>query len=384
MPEHIAFALALIHECQRGETLERACRGLRKRGGGPEGAALRDSIWLTRLYFRWRGILKDASVAPRALDECRDLDRSFHANPKQFNHAILLRTLPRWAREMMPWTTQQLRALQTTPDTWLRLRSMDLTQVRSFPTQSFSEWLQARENAADPAILKAGKNLEPLLATTVRYLGDDDLARSLPFENGEFEIQDISSQIVGAICNAQPKSKWWDVCAGEGGKTLHLAECMRGSGVVWATDRAAWRLARLKRRAARAQVFNLRIAGPELKKNAGKFDGVLVDAPCSGIGVWGKHPESKWRLNPQDIQELSEVQFELLTNGAPYVRNGGRLIYSVCTLSPEETENVARRFSQAFPDFKPVSMPACDAPDWKIWPDQFAGAGMYIASWKRE
>src|SRR5205823_5977071 len=129
----------------------------------------------------------------------------------------------------------------------------------------------------------------PALPEALVYEGETDLFRTPEFHAGEFEIQDLSSQAVGWLCDPKPGETWWDACAGEGGKLLHLSDLMQNKGLIWASDRAAWRLQKLKRRTARAKVFNYRAAlwdgGAKLPTKT-KFDGVLVDAPCSGLGTW--------------------------------------------------------------------------------------------------
>src|SRR4029079_8707162 len=174
------------------------------------------------------------------------------------------------------------------------------------------------------------------------------------FQNGEFEIQDLASQLVGHACAPKPGETWWDVCAGEGGKTLHLADLMANKGVVWASDRHTRRLDTLKRRAARAQIFNYRVApwdGAAKLPTKTKFDGVLVDAPCSGIGTWQRNPHARWTTSLTDVQELSVTQRPLLLHVAHSVKPGGKLIYSVCTLSREETINVTEFFQNERKDF---------------------------------
>src|SRR6185503_9755757 len=134
----------------------------------------------------------------------------------------------------------------------------------------------------------------------------------------------------------------WDACAGGGGKTLHLSDLMENRGLIWASDREEWRLKKLKQRAARAKAFNYRAAlwdgGAKLPTKT-KFDGVLVDAPCGGIGTWQRNPHARWTTTAEDVEELSEVQGLLLANVAPSVKPGGKLIYSVCTLTRSETES---------------------------------------------
>jgi 16S rRNA (cytosine967-C5)-methyltransferase len=181
------------------------------------------------------------------------------------------------------------------------------------------------------------------------------------------------------------------VCAGEGGKTLHLADLMENKGLIWATDRADWRLQRLKRRAARAGVFNYRArvwnSDGKLPTKT-KFHGVLVDAPCSGVGTWQRNPHARWTTTPQDVQELSEIQKQLLACAAPSVKPGGKLIYAACTLTRTETMEVADAFEKRFSDFQPsVAVnpfrPGERADRFWFWPQQTGGNGMFVAVWKR-
>jgi 16S rRNA (cytosine967-C5)-methyltransferase len=129
------------------------------------------------------------------------------------------------------------------------------------------------------------------------YAGETDLFRTPEFHAGEFEIQDIASQAVSWLCAPKPGETWWDTCAGEGGKLVHLSDLMQNKGLIWASDRAEWRLQTLKRRTARAKAFNYRAApwdgGAKLPTKT-KFDGILVDAPCSGLGTWQRNPHARW------------------------------------------------------------------------------------------
>ncbi|HMO65414.1 MAG TPA: 16S rRNA (cytosine(967)-C(5))-methyltransferase, partial [Verrucomicrobiota bacterium] len=131
----------------------------------------------------------------------------------------------------------------------------------------------------------------PALPDTLRYAGPLDLFRTEPFQAGRFELQDLASQLVGHLCAPQPGETWWDACAGEGGKMLHLSDLMQNRGLIWASDRSARRLAALRLRAARARCFNWRAApwdgGLRLPTRT-RFDGVLLDAPCTGLGTWGR------------------------------------------------------------------------------------------------
>jgi 16S rRNA (cytosine967-C5)-methyltransferase len=256
-------------------------------------------------------------------------------------------------------------------------------------------WLRSKRGQAATVAAKLGAR-RPFaaapLADTLEYLGNADLFRTPSFHAGEFELQDLSSQAVGVVCGAQPGQTWWDACAGEGGKALHLSELMENKGMLWVSDRAAWRLQKLKRRAARAGVFNYRAAlwdgGPRLPTKT-KFDGVLVDAPCSGMGTWQRNPHARWTTTVEDVKELATLQRQLLGNAALAVKPGGRLIYAVFSLARAETLEVAEDFGRRFSEFEPLAVrdplnPAspASAQVW-CWPQQFGGSGMFIAAWIR-
>jgi 16S rRNA (cytosine967-C5)-methyltransferase len=230
------------------------------------------------------------------------------------------------------------------------------------------------------------------LADILEYQGHADLFRTPEFHGGSFELQDLSSQAVGLACAPDPGQTWWDACAGEGGKLLHLSDLMNNKGLIWATDRAEWRLRKLKRRAARAKAFNYRTAvweGGSARPTRAKFDGVLVDAPCSGTGTWQRNPHARWTLTRKDITELAALQLELLTRVAPALKPGGKLVYSVCSLTRAETTNLVGAFERRVPGLIPLELVnpldpgAAAAPCLCLWPQQFGGNGMFIAAWTR-
>src|SRR6185369_226103 len=134
----------------------------------------------------------------------------------------------------------------------------------------------------------------------------------------------------------------------------------------WASDRAEWRLKHLKRRTARAKAFNYRAAlwngGAKLPTKT-KFDGVLLDAPCSGVGTWQRNPHARWTTTLEDVKELAAVQKQLLANVAPSVKPGGKLVYAVCTLTKSETTEVMEDFEKRFPEFKAVTVKNPIKPD---------------------
>jgi 16S rRNA (cytosine967-C5)-methyltransferase len=330
-------------------------------------------------YYRWLGWLTDEKVLEAKLRRALELDGQFRKNPLSFATDVLrANAVPAWVAGEMEIQDDWLRALQREPKLWLRAR--------------------AGQGRALAKKLGLSRTLAPPEAPdALLYDGSEDLFRTPEFHAGEFEIQDASSQLVGQLCGPKPGETWWDACAGEGGKMLHLSDLMQNKGLIWASDRAEWRLKNLKRRAARAKVFNFRSVlwdgGPKPPTKT-KFDGALVDAPCSGLGTWQRNPHARWTTTPQDVRELSELQRKLLAHVAPSVKPGGKLIYSVCTLTRAETSKVAEEFSRAHAEFELLLLnwpPAKEnqslqtsSPTITVWPQDFGGNGMYIAAWRRK
>ena len=310
-------------------------------------------------HYRWFGWLEPRTTLRDRLERAAELAREFNQAPNKFRDGELVqRAVPRWLSEFMDITPAFARALQAPPKLWLRARRGQGTALaqgldRARPSETVED--------------------------AVEYFGDEDLFHHPGFQNGDFEIQDISSQMVGRIADPQPGQTWWDACAGEGGKLLHFSELMGNKGLIWASDRAAWRLEKLKRRAARARVFNYRAApwdGSAKLPTRTKFDGILVDAPCSGVGTWGRNPHARWTTTPEDVRDLSGVQRELLTHALPALKAGRRLVYAVCTLTRPETTELAERFGVEYPELKPVSA------TW-LRPEEISGNGMFVVVWER-
>jgi 16S rRNA (cytosine967-C5)-methyltransferase len=345
---------------------------LRRKLKGYPAALSRDVSGAVFAYYRWFGWRDTRLPLGSQVEHAWELATAFRKKPENFGDSELLRNaVPEWVAGEMEVDAAWVRALQSEPRLWLRAR-------RGQGAILAERLGNCRQTAEHGEILE--------------YLGRDDLFLTAEFHAGEFEIQDISSQAVGLICAPTPGETWWDACAGEGGKLLHLADLMGNRGLIWASDRAAWRLARLKRRAARAKVFNFRSrswdGGPKLPTKT-HFDGVLVDAPCSGIGTWQRNPHARWTTTPADVQELSQRQAELLERAAASVKPGGRLIYAVCSLARAETVGVRDTFERLRPGFErlawpnPLNAKSPPAEEIWLWPQERGGNGMFVAGWKR-
>lgn len=326
-------------------------------------------------YYRWLNWLDAGLPVAERIRQAVRLAEQFSKNTEMISPADLAaKAIPAWVQGQVQVSPEWLKMLQLEPRLWLRTK----------PGQR------------DALGNKLGSSFAPeseLLEDSLEYLGTEDLFRASEFHSGEFELQDISSQAVMIAADPKPGQTWWDACAGEGGKTMHMSDLMQNKGLIWASDRADWRLKKLKQRAARAKVFNYRTAawnGGDKLPTKTKFDGILVDAPCSGIGTWQRNPHARWTTTLEDVLELAQVQFNLLKNASTLAKPGGRLIFSVCTLAKAETTDVAEKFTAAFPDFRPLPLknpfrPA-NPPQSQLWfwPQDTGGNGMFVAAWERK
>ncbi|WP_372756630.1 RsmB/NOP family class I SAM-dependent RNA methyltransferase [Mariniflexile sp.] len=168
------------------------------------------------------------------------------------------------------------------------------------------------------------------------------------FKNGFFEVQDASSQLVAQFLNVQPGMRVIDTCAGAGGKTLHIASLMENKGQIIALDIYANKLHELKRRAKRNGAHNIEQRPIDstkvIKKLYDKADRVLIDAPCSGLGVLRRNPDAKWKLQPEFIEKIKITQQEILQQYSRMVKVGGQLVYATCSVLPSENQNQVKTF----------------------------------------
>ena len=179
------------------------------------------------------------------------------------------------------------------------------------------------------------------------------------FQRGRIEVQDEGSQLCALLAGAGPGEQVLDFCAGAGGKTLALAARMENRGQVFAFDADRNRLAPIFERLKRAGARNVQVRSPAaggLDDLIGRMDRVLLDAPCSGTGVWRRRPDTKWRLTADSLKNRMGEQDSVLRDGARYVRPGGTLAYATCSMLPIENEERIAAFLQDHPDFEAVSV----------------------------
>ena len=264
-----------------------------------------------------------------------------------------------------------LDSFQERPPTWIRIRTGHDDDVRA-------------------AAVELGIPLLPHPRLPLAWQAPDParLADLLARCRGLVEIQDVASQAVGFLAGDEPGRTWWDVCAGSGGKSLHLADLARGRIRILATDVRAGILEEADRRVRQAGLSR----AIRLKKMDAavepvpetQFDGVLVDAPCSGTGTWARNPDARWRLSPEQVQGFADTQSLLLSRVAGTVRPGGVLIYATCSLTRAENAGVLDRFLKSRPDFSPspfLNVLTGEAAPGRcyFWPWQGPGSGLFAA-----
>jgi 16S rRNA (cytosine967-C5)-methyltransferase len=255
--------------------------------------------------------------------------------------------------------------LQQRPPTWLRLRDETFKQALTEAAIPY------KEHAKVPSIISIEGGTS---------LGKVGLG-------GQFEVQDVASQAVAMIAAPEPGSDWWDACAGAGGKTVQMADLIGSEGKILATDIRAEALHECKKRARSGGISNVRMQLHDLAKDkpcTKEWDGVLVDAPCSGWGTWSRNPDARWRTDPRDPAQKRNLQVKMLNNAAQCVKSGGLLVYAVCTFTREETAGVLERFLAARPEFspEPFTHPLTGEQTngtLQIWPWEGPGDGMFIA-----
>jgi 16S rRNA (cytosine967-C5)-methyltransferase len=309
---------------------------------------------------------------------------------------------PAAAREDLPEAVRY-----SLPDwIWARLREAHGDRAREIaaalllpaPVDLRVNLLRGKATALRDELARRGIDAEPVdgVPTALRLPGRPALERLDLFERGWFEIQDAGSQWIADACAARRGQLVVDFCAGAGGKTLALAARMRNAGRILAFDTSAHRLAQLAPRARRAGVeivTTVRIDGPEdarLSRYRRRADLVLVDAPCSGTGTLARSPELKWRLTPERLDELVQLQRRILVAAAELVKPGGTLVYATCSLLREENHAQAHWFGGSGPVIGGVSAgrplagssTAFQPPRMDAWlPDGGHASGFFVAKW---
>lgn len=286
-------------------------------------------------------------------------------------------SLPRAVRQSVPewldrWGIEQL------PERW--------DQLLSVLNQQAPVFLRANRLKTSPEKLVAQLKSENIAARVV----EDDVLQlekranvflTKSFKSGHFEVQDHSSQKVARFLSPQPGERVIDACAGAGGKSLHLAALMRNKGRVLSMDVAENKLEQLRERSTRAGATCIEVklidSTKVIKRAAESADRLLLDVPCSGLGVLRRNPDSKWKLSLEEVKRVKGLQSEILARYSSMCKPGGNMVYATCSMMPEENEQQVKVFlSQNENAWELESELTC-------WPEAGGADGFFMARLKR-
>ncbi|MCL1093536.1 RsmB/NOP family class I SAM-dependent RNA methyltransferase [Shewanella kaireitica] len=323
-------------------------------------------------------IVSSTKAMPTVLDKCQYVQQSF--TDIEFDSRDLL---PIWFWDTIDINTIDelalIEAMSSRPPIWGRAQKCTAQQLC---TQLQSESIEASTSEFFNDTVNLGHksiNLNGIKA----YL------------NGQLEIQDLGSQVIGQICAPKPNDNWWDTCSGAGGKSLQLRSLMltqddKGLGAITASDIRRKPLEELGKRAKRAG-FNGISTSPwkdeSLPVAAESFDGVLVDAPCSCTGTWRRNPDMRWLDDVSVVNDKQALQLDILNRSAKAVKLDGQLVYATCSLSPVENEQVVKQFLSLNPQFtiQQLTHPFTGqaATMLTVWPQDADTDGMFVAKMRR-
>jgi len=294
---------------------------------------------------------------------------------KPFKYQNLWRIFSVWA-VLKGINLPNWKEFQETPKRRIKGKFDNLSKIRKF-RESVPDWIDelackeigekiwekeiAELNKMAPVVLRTNSlkisrnelkkilNDEEILTETIEGYPDAlrlkeraSLFKKNSFQMGLFEIQDASSQLVAPFLKIDPGMKICDVCAGAGGKTLHLSALSKNKGQIIAMDIYKHKLVQLKKRAKRNSAFNIETKlienSKSIKRLKGKVDRLLIDAPCSGLGVLRRNPDSKWKLQPNFLNKIKDTQLEILKKYSKFIKKNGKMVYATCSILPSENE----------------------------------------------
>ncbi len=259
-------------------------------------------------------------------------------NKKKFSNDLkLVASIPDWLNELGieelgdNWS-REITALNETSDVVLRVNTLKINKTKLI-LLLYKEGVEVEEipTLSDALVLKKRK----------------DLSQLKTFKNGFYEVQDASSQLVAPFTNAKPGMTVIDACAGAGGKSLHLAAQMENKGKIFSLDIEDGKLAELEKRSKRAgiRIISAHIIHPQqISKLKESADILLIDAPCSGLGVLRRKPDSKWKLSIEKIEEYKKMQSQILNDYQSMLKPDGALVYITCSILPSENEMQVEQF----------------------------------------
>lgn len=340
-----------------------------------------DETWAAHLALacaenRDTALFREAFAAASSAAPCEALAKEGHTAPSALD------LVPEWfATEVdtgQP-AASVASALLTRAPLWVRLQTSD-------PSRVFAEWAALNWTSAP----------HPALPDAWRLPAETPVTSSLAYEAGHYEVQDLGSQLILASLGLDPATapaaRWLDACAGAGGKTLQLARLLGPAAQVDATDIRPAALNELRARATRAGLRNIRTVPQLAPSHFGSYDGVLVDAPCTGSGTWRRSPHLMACTTFADLDAAAALQGQLLADFARYVRPGGLLVYATCSVFRRENRAVAAAFLAAHAADFDAEPPACDfgfppladgPAGLAITPGLHDNDGFYVAAFRR-
>ncbi|MCC5849378.1 MAG: RsmB/NOP family class I SAM-dependent RNA methyltransferase [Verrucomicrobia bacterium] len=403
-----ALALGMLQKvadkATEGEPADRTLRlilGDKKKYGSRDRRFFGDVVFT---WFRWHGVVGELPL-PQGLcvawymdgtpwhDAIRAILRDLKwPEPESLSPDAPLQTRKESAESIFSLTLPEISAW--VPD-WVEPETRHLGPLEDRIWELISRpptWLRVDENQQ--------KELhEALLADGAVWAGERSPC-AYAFENrgkvndwmqkhpDSLEIQDLASQQVVRICAPKKGSSWWDPCCGAGGKSLQMLDMAERDMDLTCTDRREHILQEISRRGRKHGLARVRRYALDLLKDPElpniMFDGILMDAPCSGAGTWARSPDTLWRMSGKDVQQMSRRQLKLLEAVLPTLKSGGHLVYAVCSLLYAETHAVIDAFLREHPEFSLVPTPhplTGEATDGKITitPAQSNGDGMFVA-----
>jgi len=328
----------------------------------------RDNLW--KLFAVW-AVLKGITLPDWKYFEGTPLRRIKGKFDEAQKIRAIKESIPDWMDEVgvqelgeSVWS-RELTALNQKAEVILRVNTLkiDISTLQKFLRKEEVDTEKIRDNP-----------------TALRLVERKNVFLTDAFKRGYFEVQDASSQLVAPYLEVKPGMRVVDTCAGAGGKALHLAAMMENKGQIIALDIYAGKLAQLKKRAKRAGAHNIDVRVIDgtkvIKKLKDSADAVLIDAPCSGIGVLRRNPDSKWKLQPEFLDTIRATQAEILDSYSRMVKKGGKLVYATCSILPSENQEQVQKFLDTHKEFSLVS-------DQKILPSKSGFDGFYMALMER-
>lgn len=264
-----------------------------------------------------------------------------------------------------------------------RTKQMCQSFLESAPLSIRTNLQQTTPQHLKEKLEKEGVSVEenPEFSYAFFISGYDRLDALEAFREGLFSVQDMASMYVAEAADVQLGAYVIDVCAAPGGKSMHLAEKLQGTGMVEARDLTEYKVDLMEENIARCQLKNMKaVQWDATMKDADsveKADVVIADLPCSGLGVMGRKPDIRYRVTPEDVQALAALQRKILSVVQEYVKPGGTLVYSTCTVTRAENDGNVQWFGEQYPEFQFENMR-------QLYPGEGRHDGFFIAKWKKQ